>query len=133
MGATLCCGAWGSHCSGFSCCGPQAQGMRSSVVVAQVLSCSEACGIFPDQESNLCCPLHEQLDSYLLHHQGSSSTLKFEWKYSLWRPGSFLKHRREIPFSPFVVTSTWNVVSIASTDIMNNRDLGSLMTRKLPY
>ena len=33
-----------------------------SVVVAQGLSCRKACGIFPDQGSNL-CPLHGQADS----------------------------------------------------------------------
>ena len=35
------------------------------------LSCSVACGIFPDQGSNP-CPLHRQADSSPLHHQGSS-------------------------------------------------------------
>ena len=40
-----------------------------SVVVAYGLSCSAACGIFPDQGSNLCL-LHWQADSYPLHHQG---------------------------------------------------------------
>ena len=34
----------------------------SSVVVARGLGCSAACGIFPDQGSNL-CPLHWQADS----------------------------------------------------------------------
>ena len=38
--------------------------------VTHWLSCSEACGIFPDQGLNL-CPLHWQADSYPLHHQGS--------------------------------------------------------------
>ena len=33
-----------------------------SVVMAHGLSCSAACGIFPDQGSNL-CPLHWQADS----------------------------------------------------------------------
>ena len=33
--------------------------------------CSEAYGIFPEQGSNL-CPLHWQMDSYPLEHQGSS-------------------------------------------------------------
>ena len=42
----------GSRCVGFSSCGPG-------------LSCSEACGIFQDQESNL-CPRHCQADSYPL-------------------------------------------------------------------
>ena len=41
-----------------------------SVVVAQGLSCSAACGIFPDQGSNP-CPLHWQADSQPLRHQGS--------------------------------------------------------------
>ena len=41
-----------------------ARGLQSagSVVVAHGLSCSTACGIFPDQGSNL-CPLHWQADS----------------------------------------------------------------------
>ena len=41
-----------------------------SVVVAHAPSCSAACGIFPDQGSNL-CPLHWQADSQPLCHQGS--------------------------------------------------------------
>ena len=40
-GATLRCGAWASHCSGFSCCGARALGARASVVVARGLS---SCG-----------------------------------------------------------------------------------------
>ena len=40
-GATLCCSAWASHCGGFSCCGAQALGARTSVVVACGLS---SCG-----------------------------------------------------------------------------------------
>ena len=39
--ATLHCGAWASHCSGFSCCRAWALGMRTSVVVARGLS---SCG-----------------------------------------------------------------------------------------
>ena len=38
------------------------------------LSCSVACGIFPDQGSNP-CPLHWQADSYPLRHQGSPATV----------------------------------------------------------
>ena len=37
----LCCGAWASHCSGFSCCRAWALGTRASVVVARGLS---SCG-----------------------------------------------------------------------------------------
>ena len=73
-GATLHCSEQASHCGGFSCCGAQglgtqasvvvAHGLQSagSVVVAHRLSCSAACGIFPDQGSNL-CPLHWQAHS----------------------------------------------------------------------
>ena len=38
---TLCCGAWASHCGGFSCCKAQALGTRASVFVAHGLS---SCG-----------------------------------------------------------------------------------------
>ena len=48
--------------SGFSCCGAWALGTRASVVVVHGLSCSAACGIFPNQGSNP-CPLHWQADS----------------------------------------------------------------------
>ena len=41
-----------------------------SVVVVNRLSGSMACGIFPSQGLNP-CPLHWQLDSYPLRHQGS--------------------------------------------------------------
>ena len=73
-GATLCCGAQASHCGGSSCCGARALGCagfsssgsqalkRRLSSVAHRLSCSAACGIFPDQGSNP-CPLHWQADS----------------------------------------------------------------------
>ena len=51
-----------SHSCGFFCCGARALGARASVVVAHGLSCSVACGIFPDQGSNP-CPLNWQADS----------------------------------------------------------------------
>ena len=41
------------------------------------LSCSAACGIFPDQGSNPCL-LHCQVDSLSLSHQGSPEKLNFE-------------------------------------------------------
>ena len=49
-----------------------ARGLQTagSVVVAHRLSCSMACGIFPDQGSNP-CSLHWQVDSQPLCHQGS--------------------------------------------------------------
>ena len=53
------------------------QGAQAPVAVALMLSCSKACGIFPDQESNT-CPLHWQADSYPLDHQGSPIVLSFD-------------------------------------------------------
>ena len=49
---------------GLSGCGSRAQWLwlAGSIVVAHGLSCSAACGIFPDQGSNP-CPLHWQEDS----------------------------------------------------------------------
>ena len=41
VGATLHCGVWASHCSGFSCCRAWALGVPASVVVACGLS---SCG-----------------------------------------------------------------------------------------
>ena len=48
-----------------------------SEVVAHGLSCSAACGIFPDQGSNP-CPLHWQADSQPLRHQGSPINIFFK-------------------------------------------------------
>ena len=70
-----------SRCAGLSLSRPlllRSTGSRcaGSVVVAHGLSCSAACGIFPDQGSNP-CPLHWQADSQPLRHQGSPE-LSFE-------------------------------------------------------
>ena len=65
VGATLCCGVQASHCGGFACCGARTLGEQASgvvarglwsagsVVMAHRLSCSTACGIFPDQGSSV--------------------------------------------------------------------------------
>ena len=77
------------HCGGVSCGGAQALGAwatgvaphglsrcgswildTGSVVVARGLSCSAACGIFPDQGLNPCL-LHWQVDSLPLSPQRS--------------------------------------------------------------
>ena len=50
--------------------------VQASVVVVQRPSCPTACGILPDKESNL-CPLHWQVDSQSLGHQGSPRTSIF--------------------------------------------------------
>ena len=64
-----------SRCAGLSLSRPlplRSTGSRraGSVVVEHGLSCSAACGIFPDQGSNP-CPLHWQADSQPLRQQGS--------------------------------------------------------------
>ena len=64
-----------SRCAGLSLSRPlllQSTGSRraGSAVVAHGPTCSAACGILPDQASNL-CPLHRQADSQPLRHQGS--------------------------------------------------------------
>ena len=64
-----------SRCAGLSLSRPlllRSTGSRraGSVIVAHGLSCSAACGIFPDQGSNPCL-LHWQADSQPLRHQGS--------------------------------------------------------------
>ena len=64
-----------SRCAGLSLSRPlllRSTGSRcaGSVVVAHGPSCSAACGILPDQDSNP-CPLHRQADSQPLRHQGS--------------------------------------------------------------
>ena len=56
------CGARASHRGGFSCYRAWALGAWASVVVAHGLSCSAACGIFPELGSNS-CPLLWQVDS----------------------------------------------------------------------
>ena len=71
-----------SRCTGLSLSRPlllRSTGSRraSSVVVAHGLSCSAACGIFPDWGSNP-CPLHWQADSQPLRHQGSPLLLIFK-------------------------------------------------------
>ena len=64
-----------SRCTGLSLSRPlllRSTGSRraGSVIVAHGPSCSVACGIFPDQDSNP-CTLHWQADSQPLRHQGS--------------------------------------------------------------
>ena len=70
-GVTLHCGAWASHCGDFSCCRAQVLGSQASIAVVHGLSCSSACGIFPDQGLNP-SPMRWQVNSYPLYRQGSS-------------------------------------------------------------
>ena len=96
------CGEWGplsrfnalaSHCGGFSCCRAQARGLAgfsSCSMWAQYLwhtglVAPVACGIFLDQGSNP-CPLHWQVDSYPLYHQGTLREIFFTTKLFLFFP-----------------------------------------------
>ena len=81
-----------SRCAGLSLSRPlllRSTGSRraGSVVVAHGPSCSAACGIFPDQDSNP-CPLHWQADSQPLRHQGSPHFLLFVRLYTWAKLGS---------------------------------------------
>ena len=96
MGLLSSCCTPAPHCSGFSCCRACASrahrlqwlwhmgsvvaavvpGLQStsSTVVAHGLSCSETCGVFPDQGSNLCL-LHWQAETLPLSHHGSPAII----------------------------------------------------------
>ena len=74
--ATLCCSVQASLVDGGQGLGLEDR-LKSSEVAAcglsscaARLSCSEECGIFPDQGLNL-CPMHWRAGSYPLHHQRS--------------------------------------------------------------
>ena len=75
-----------SRCAGLSPSRPlllRSTGSRraGSAIVAHGPSRSAACGIFPDQGSNL-CPLHWQADSQPLRHQGSPPLVVFKFVLS---------------------------------------------------
>ena len=76
---------WTSHCGGFSC-GAQALGHMGLIVAAYSFSHPMACGTFPNQGSNL-CPLHWQVDSQPLNHQGSPNQVILKlpfWHSQVW-------------------------------------------------
>ena len=62
------------QCAAFSSCGAQARSTWTSAVRVLMLSCPAAWGIFPDHGWNL-CPLHSQVDSKPLDHQGNPRLL----------------------------------------------------------
>ena len=60
--------------------------MQASVIVAHELSCSVTCDMLPDQGSNQRL-LRWQVESYPLHHQGSSSFFVYLCRFFyLWLP-----------------------------------------------
>ena len=78
-----------------------------SVIVVHRLSCSAARGIFPDQELNL-CPLHWQMASHPLYHQGSPVLL-----FSRRIPSALFHPMRARPadlrLGCATCTDTWNL------------------------
>ena len=67
--------------------------MKASAVVACGCHCPAACGIFPDQGSNL-CSLHWQADSQPLDSQGSPRTCIRGRSYSYTLEGHVLMEER---------------------------------------
>ena len=83
----LCCSWAFSSCREWGLLFIMVPGLFSagSVVVVPGLSCSGACGTFPDQGSNL-CPLRWRVDSYPLGHQGNLSIWVLNNHHNqLWR------------------------------------------------
>ena len=78
----------GSRCTSFSSCSSRALERRlsscsaGSVAVAHGLSCSAACGIFPDQGSNPC----PRIGRWVLNHCATREVPGhgFLWVYHVW-------------------------------------------------
>ena len=71
------CRVW-TYCGGFSRCRARALGVRAQELWHMGLGCPMACGIFPEQGSNL-FSLHWQADSYPLEHQGVLHALSLSY------------------------------------------------------
>ena len=72
------CGSWAFYCVWST--GSRHPG---SVAVEHRLSCSMACGIFPDQRGNM-CSLHWQANSQLPDHQGNPAKWKLPSRRDFW-------------------------------------------------
>ena len=92
-----------------------------SAAVAHGPSCSAACGIFPDQDSNP-CPLHWQADSQPLHHQGSPYPLYFNLHFSACISFSSLDSSFLTLFSSFlsVVKHNYSVLNLKRFFVFQN-------------
>ena len=90
-----------AYCGDVSCCRAQA----GSAALAPGLSCSWACGIFPDQGSNLYA-LYWQADSSSLYHQGSPRRYSqilipkqmCIFKYCTWKVGGWGQYLFNVHF-----------------------------------
>ena len=82
FGSFSCRGARALGCAGFSPYGSWAQWwwFPGSTAVARGLSCFAVCGILPDQGLKP-CPLHGQVDSLPLSHQGRSPLILIKDKF----------------------------------------------------
>ena len=104
-----------SRCAGLSLLWPlllrgTVSKRAGSVVVAHGTSCSEACGIFPDQGSNP-CPLHWQADSQPLRHQGSPGYRLLITRYTENHDKNNLLKILPIHYLYFIITKiTWSSI-----------------------
>ena len=90
--------------------------------MAHGLSCSVACGIFPDQGSNL-CPLHWQADSYPLCLQRSLQMLWLQGRNSLL----YLKPKKEMYwFMQLKSLGLDHLAHMIGTGEMDNETWGTL-------
>ena len=89
-----------------------------SVVVAHGLSCSVACGIFPDQGSNP-CPLYWQADSQPVRHQGSPQQTNFK----------VYVERQKIQYSQHNTKEEYDVME--KEHLENGKDRASLLAQWL--
>ena len=92
-------------CGDIFCFGARAIGLRVSIVVVPGLSCSVACGIFPDQGVNPCF-LHWQPDSLPLSHQGSPTSPQFSVP-EIWFPEGIASTRGLGKSSLHYCPSSW--------------------------
>ena len=81
----------GSRHMGFSSCGLRAVELAGSVAVAYGLSCSKACGTFPDQRLSPCL-LHWQANSLPLSLRGSMISAFLHTLHACSTPHNMYRH-----------------------------------------
>ena len=93
--ASFCCGAQAPECAGFKGCGTGPRLLK-------------ACGIFLDQGLNP-CPLHWQVDSHPLDHQGSPGNPFLKCKVSQILDDGDRLNKKKIPLGP---TKAWQLAKL---------------------